>query len=303
MNNKYKINKIILLLHNNYIFFKKIPFVEKTLLNNLKNKKYNNLYGGDLAGILYNDIYSILKDKHISFEPNIRNIKPNYNKVFFNKWIKSKIINENVGYIRIDTFLDFGLDGVKNPKFLEDIPKTKLKLLCLSMIKHFEKIKKCKFIIFDLRNNGGGEGQIVRLMLSFLFNRRIILEELHYRNEVRKYYTLTNKQLHELCNGKELPILYNNKIICLTSKNTFSAGEQFCYDIQSRNRGIVIGEITGGGANPGEFHKIDKEMKMFIPFAYIKNPITKTNWEGIGVKPNIKCNSKHALKCAIKYIS
>ena len=95
----------------------------------------------------------------------------------------------------------------------------------------------------------------------------------------------------------------DNKIICLTSKNTFSAGEQFCYDIQSRNRGIVIGEITGGGANPGEFHKIDKEMKMFIPFAYIKNPITKTNWEGIGVKPNIKCNSKHALKCAIKYIS
>ena len=27
-------------------------------------------------------------------------------------------------------------------------------------------------------------------------------------------------------------------------------------------------------------------MKIFIPFAYTKNPITKTNWEGKGVKPN-----------------
>ena len=44
-------------------------------------------------------------------------------------------------------------------------------------------------------------------------------------------------------------------------------------------------------------------MKMFIPFAYIKNPITKTNWEGKGVKPNIVCKSKDELKCAIEYIN
>ena len=43
-------------------------------------------------------------------------------------------------------------------------------------------------------------------------------------------------------------------------------------------------------------------MKMFIPFAYTKNPITKTNWEGKGVKSNIVCKSKDALKCAIEYI-
>ena len=70
--------------------------------------------------------------------------------------------------------------------------------------------------------------KLLKLLLSFIFNRRIILEEIHYKTETRKYYTLTNKELQELCNCKNLPTIYNNKIICLTSKNTFSAGEQFC---------------------------------------------------------------------------
>lgn len=64
----------------------------------------------------------------------------------------------------------------------------------------------------------------------------------------------------------------------------------------------MIGEIIAGGANPGEFYTIDKEMKIFIPFAYTKNPITKTNQEGKGVKPNIVCKSKDVLKCAIEDI-
>jgi len=256
-----------------------------------------------LAGKLYDDIYSILKDKHIIFEPNEKEVKIKYDKDFFHKWIQSKIIKSNIGYIKIDTFLDFGLDGVYNPKVLEDIPKTKMRLICNSIMKHIENVKDCNYIIFDMRNNGGGEGQIAKLLLSFIFNRRIILEEIHYKTETRKYYTLTNKELQELCDCKNLPTIYNNKIICLTSKNTFSAGEQFCYDIQSRKRGIIIGEITSGGANPGEFYTIDKEMKMFIPFAYTQNPITKTNWEGKGVNPNIKCKSKDTLKFAIEYIN
>jgi hypothetical protein len=66
------------------------------------------------------------------------------------------------------------------------------------------------YIIFDMRNNVGDEGQIAKLLLSFIFNRRIILEEIHYKTERRKYYTLTNKELQHLCNCKNLPTIYNN---------------------------------------------------------------------------------------------
>ena len=61
--------------------------------------------------------------------------------------IQSKIIKSNIGYIKIDTFLDFGLDGVYNPKVLEDIPKTKMKMICNSIIKHIENVKDCNYII------------------------------------------------------------------------------------------------------------------------------------------------------------
>jgi hypothetical protein len=81
----------------------------------------------------------------------------------------------------------------ENLKILEDIPKTKMKLICNSIIKHIKNIKDCNYIIFDMRNNSGGEGRIVTLLLSFIFNRRIILEEIYYKIETLKYYTLTNK--------------------------------------------------------------------------------------------------------------
>ena len=49
----------------------------------------------------------------------------------------------------------------------------------------------------------------------------------------------------------------------------------------------------------GTFINKQNELK----FAYTKNPITKTNWEGKGVKPNIVCKSKDVIKCAIEYIN
>ena len=152
MSNQYiKIKKILLLLHKHYIFNDKITILQNKLIKNFENGKYNNISGGILAGKLYDDIYSILKDKHIIFEPNEKEVKIKYDKDFFHKWIQSKIIKTNIGYIKIDTFLDFGLDSVYNPKVLEDIPKTKMKLICNSIIKHIENVKDCNYIIFDIR--------------------------------------------------------------------------------------------------------------------------------------------------------
>lgn len=164
MSNQYiKINKILLLLHKHYIFDDKITILHNKLIKNFENGKYNNISGGILAEKLYDDIYSVLKDKHIIFEPNEKEVKIKYDKDFFHKWIQSKIIKSNIGYLKIDTFLDFGLDGVYNPKVLEDIPKTQMKLICNSIIKNIENVKNCNYIIFDMRNNGGGEGQIAKL--------------------------------------------------------------------------------------------------------------------------------------------
>lgn len=79
----FKIKKILSLLHKHYIFNDKITILQNELIHNFKNGKYNNISGGVLASKLYDDIYSILKDKHITFEPNEKEVKIKYDEVFF----------------------------------------------------------------------------------------------------------------------------------------------------------------------------------------------------------------------------
>src|ERR1044072_8406622 len=85
----------------------------------------------------------------------------------------------------------------------------------------------------------------------------------------------------------------------LTSDYTFSGAEEFTYNMQSRKRATIIGETTGGGANPGGMFPINDRFGIFIPTGRAINPVTKTNWEGVGVKPEIAVEASHALDTAV----
>jgi retinol-binding protein 3 len=74
----------------------------------------------------------------------------------------------------------------------------------------------------------------------------------------------------------------------LTGKNTFSAGEALAYSLKHLNRATIVGQTTGGGAHAADFKLINDYFDMSIPMARAINPITKTNWEGVGVKPDIE---------------
>jgi C-terminal processing protease CtpA/Prc len=84
----------------------------------------------------------------------------------------------------------------------------------------------------------------------------------------------------------------------LTSKNTFSAAEEFTYNLQSIGRAIVVGERTGGGAHPGQMHRINREFEVFIPNGRAINPVTKGNWEGVGVLPDLEASQDKAFDVA-----
>jgi tetratricopeptide (TPR) repeat protein len=90
-------------------------------------------------------------------------------------------------------------------------------------------------------------------------------------------------------------------VFVLTSKYTFSGGEEFAYDIQTQKRGTLIGEVTGGGANPGGVFPVTANFGIFIPTGRAINPVTKTNWEGVGVIPEIKCEADKALETALPF--
>ena len=84
-------------------------------------------------------------------------------------------------------------------------------------------------------------------------------------------------------------------VYILTNHNTFSGAEDFSYGMQVAKRAIIVGETTGGGAHPQRPFSVGQGFVVFIPFARSLNPITKTDWEGTGVIPDVKVTSNSAL--------
>ncbi len=147
-------------------------------------------------------------------------------------------------------------------------------------------------VILDLRRNGGGEPQTVARFLSHFFPPKTHLNDFVGRGDGKP-------SIEESTYTTDVP---GPRVIVplyvLTSGDTFSGGEECAYDVQAQKRGIVIGTVTGGGANPGSSRRIDDHFEIFVPDRRARNPITKTNWEGIGVLPDRKVAAKRALAVA-----
>lgn len=152
-------------------------------------------------------------------------------------------------------------------------------------------LSNTKSIIFDLRDNGGGQPEMVQLISSYLFKERVQLSSLYWRDsgETDEFWTFKR------VNGKKRP---NIPVYIVTSNKTFSAAEAFAYDLQSLKRAIVIGETTGGGAHPMRFIDFGAGFVAGIPYGKAVNPVTQSNWEWTGVKPDITTSKEKAFDVA-----
>jgi len=148
-------------------------------------------------------------------------------------------------------------------------------------------------LIVDLRQNGGGHMAMVALLSTYLFDRPTHLNDIYNRKEntTEQFWTLPYVP------GKRLA---TQPVFVLTSANTFSGAEEFSYNLKNLKRATLIGETTGGGAHPAGLHRIDDHFSIMVPFARPINPVTKTNWEGVGVDPDVKVPAADALGEAIK---
>jgi hypothetical protein len=149
-------------------------------------------------------------------------------------------------------------------------------------------------IIIDLRKCSGGYPGMVSLVSSYLLGEEPeLLGSIYWRDDdvTQQYWTLPYVP------GQRLD---DKPLYILVSKETFSGGEGFAYDMQARKRGIIIGEQTDGGAHPGASYRLNQHFEVFIPVGRLTHPITKQNWEGLGVTPDILAASAQALKIAHK---
>lgn len=149
-------------------------------------------------------------------------------------------------------------------------------------------------LILDLRKCTGGYPGMVALISSYLFDDEPVhLNSLYWRDDdfTQQYWTLP------FIPGKRLAGM---PAYVLLSEVTFSGGEEFAYNLQTRQRATLIGERTGGGAHPGGSQRLHPHFEVFIPIGKTINPVTGSNWEGSGVVPDIPVAAEQALNVAYR---
>ena len=145
-------------------------------------------------------------------------------------------------------------------------------------------------LIIDLRENGGGDAAMVQLISSYFLDKRTHLNSFYSRDtgKTSEYWTVPIE-------GEKHATL---PIYILTSNATFSAAEEFTYNFKHLQRATIIGEKTKGGANPWRFVNLTNNVRVAMPVSMAINPITETNWEGVGVKPHHTIPASQALSYA-----
>lgn len=178
----------------------------------------------------------------------------------------------NVGYLEV---LGFGPTEFVGPAFTA----------ALSILSGTEAL------ILDLRRNGGGDPESVAYLVSHFFaegdTRHLNSIYNRPKNRTRQYWTTPTVGVH-----------YTGPVYVLTSGRTFSGGEECAYDFQTQKRATLVGETTGGGANPGHAVALGHGFLAFVPTGRAINPVTNTNWEHVGVKPDLAVPAAEALKTA-----
>lgn len=155
------------------------------------------------------------------------------------------------------------------------------------------RVAGARTLIIDLRRHRGGAPDSVAFVCSHLFGaERVHLNSLQYRGTGRAREFHTDPELPGPRFGPDKPVFL------LTSSRTFSAGEEFAYNLQTRKRALLVGETTGGGANPGRTHPLPGGFSVFVSNGRAINPVTGTNWEGVGVKPEIPTPAAEAFAIA-----
>ena len=155
-----------------------------------------------------------------------------------------------------------------------------------------------KALVIDIRRNGGGSPDAVAYLVShFLDGSKPPMLINDFVNRTPGTKEFTTRQSFSVTT----PVSYLGKpVYVLTSTRTFSGGEEFAYDMQAFKLGKLVGATTGGGANPGGVMPIGSQFSLFIPDGRPVNPVTKTNWEGVGVVPDIATPVEDALKVALE---
>lgn len=186
-----------------------------------------------------------------------------------------RVLDGNIGYINLTGFEDL--------EYAADTAAAAMTLMA-----------NTDALIIDLRRNHGGDSAMAQFLSSYFFDAESEpLFDLHAREKDER--VLTQYRTLPYVPGTRTP---HRSLYLLTSNFSFSASEGFAYSLQNRKKAIVVGETTGGGANMWTGMVVSDRFYAHMPTAAPIDPVTGTNWEGVGVEPDIAVPARDALMVA-----
>ena len=191
---------------------------------------------------------------------------------------KLQRLQGNIGYLDLRQFCDAETAG-------------NTALATMNFLAHMDAV------IVDLRKNHGGNPNMVQLLCSYFVKGdtegRTLLNSFERRhdNSIEQYWTLS------FVPGKRM---YDVDLYVLTSRNTASGAEEFSCNMKNLNRATLVGETTAGAAHPVDYRIIEERFVLSLPTGRPINPISKTNWEGVGIEPHVEVAADSALDTAHK---
>ncbi len=189
-------------------------------------------------------------------------------------FVHTEILPGAIGYIQVNQFAQIDAKAPNDPA---------RKAVDAAL----QSVAGARAIIIDLRNSRGGAPAMVAYLASYFVPANAqIFNTFHTRG----------------ASGSEAPVgdptgprRLDTPLYILVNGGTGSASESFPYTLQAAKRAVIVGEPTNGRANPGGFVPVSGGFAVFVSGGSPENPITRTNWEGKGVQPDLAVASADAL--------
>ncbi|MFT7807368.1 retinol-binding protein 3 [Arapaima gigas] len=290
------VSDIAKILMDNYCYPKKLEGLKEAIEAASSNTKILTISDPrTLASVLNEGLQNTVSDPRlvISYDPDYVPVEPPVLPPLppeqlidiIKSSIKLEVLENNVGYLRIDHIIGEETAEKIGPLLVENV---------------WNKVVPTSALIFDLRYTAAGEMSGVPYIVSYFSESEPLIH-------IDTIYDRPSNSTTELWS---MPVLLgerygkNKDLILLTSKDTKGVPEDVSYALKNLKRATIVGEKTAGGSVKIDKVKVGHTNFYFsLPTASSTSPITGESWEVKGVTPCVEVDAENALDAAVTIIN
>jgi carboxyl-terminal processing protease len=157
-------------------------------------------------------------------------------------------------------------------------------------LKHFEQIARADAVVFDLRDNSGGNSGVGYRILATIAGKPFLTSAWRTRDYRPTFRAWKRGDMSYRGDPGEIAPdathRYDKPVLVLTSARTYSAAEDFVVAFDAMHRGRIVGETTGGSTG--------QPLAVALPGGAFVRICTKRDtypdgreFVGVGIKPQV----------------